>query len=209
MKLFRLRWATLWFNGYNDNRPLASFDDTPSGVFLAPGRPFTTAEQENFQRAYFRYEIYVHLFDSDIQSHGTRIFKDSRSSHFFLQRFTLQEVANLRLIDKALRLWVKRILDCFELQSSVISSNSFSVQKGAMIFSLNDAGVASTGLTWSIMRNNVAGYLLSTGLAGFHHFCIAAKAEQRRIISSQAGNGTIIARNSLEAALESYPRRSW
>ena len=76
-----------------------------------------------------------------------------------------------------------------------------------MVFSLDGNGAASLGLPWPMMRNNTMECLLSTGVANIHRFVTATEKEQRRIISSEAGNDTIISRHSLEAALEHYPPR--
>jgi hypothetical protein len=65
------------------------------------------------------------------------------------------------------------------------------------------------GLPWSIMRNNTTDYLLSTGVAKLSHLFRAEEEEQRRNISSQIGNDTIVSSHSLVAALELYPLGPW
>lgn len=189
VKLFRLRWATLSF--YNDVDGLTTLEEP----ILAPGKPLTTKEQGPFQHACYRHEIYTHLFDPDIQINGRRMFKDSHSSHFFLEKFALQEILNMHLVDIALRTWVEQALDRFE---------QVSADEETLTFSLDGTGIASLGLPWSIMRTSITEYLLSMGLAQLDRFRKATEEEQRRIISSHVGNDTIIGRNSLEAALKSY-----
>jgi len=200
VKLVCLHEAVLLYNGYEHAKAPASTSENTLGGLIGPARRLSTADEGRLQRAFYRYEIYVHLFNSDIHSQGRTLFKDARSPHFFLQKFTLGEVGHIENVDAHLRLIVGYILDQFERASP---------EKRPIVFSLDGSDVASMGLPWSIMRNNTTDCLLSTGVAKLSHLFRAEEEEQRRNISSQIGNDTTVSSHSLAAALELYPPRPW
>ena len=114
VKLFRLHSATLWFNGCDHTKPPTSTPGTRLGRLLGPSRPISTADLARFQRAFYRYELYIHLFDSDLQSQGRRLFQNPSSTHFFPKKFDSREVKGLENVDTILRILIGELLDGFE-----------------------------------------------------------------------------------------------
>lgn len=163
--------------------------------------PLSEGEEARLQRAFYRYELYTHIFSSDMEFNGEKLWGLPSDSHFFLKKYQHWEVEELACV--ANYVW-SLLSSCFDrvdlnfvgiqLPRRPLNEDFYQVQSYKRSVDLREAKCQIHSLYMD--------YLTSLSLPFIHRALALGRLDMQRVISSHIYyDGQ---KRSLSTALEGF-----